>query len=313
MIYEDTGILKFNSQLYLTFLKNSKKFKNNHIINEDKNLLIDIPEELINFCIENKNTLISFSDVKKLMKNSKHYSNIKNLQLNDTLFFSIFDFNDDNEINEFHMKLFKHLNSDEIDLANSDFKQYCSLLDSFCNVEDFKPINVCVINTYANDIYSTIYHELSHIIQKICNIRITPTTKFNQHVEKTKITANKKFKKLISLNISYEDLCYYFNSTEYTTHVDELITGLWNTYLKFYKNQFLNILFFLITVRKEIKNNSDFNKSTLLQHYAEANNNNIAPLIMFIAAYYFNHKYQKINDKIQNSLIKKFNVYFKKK
>ena len=62
-------------------------------------------------------------------------------------------------------------------------------------------------------------------------------------------------------------------------------------------------------VRDEITNDNNFSKSKLLQNYALANNSNIAPLIMFASSYYFNHKYQKINEIIQSRLINKFNKW----
>ena len=55
-------------------------------------------------------------------------------------------------------------------------------------------------------------------------------------------------------------------------------------------------------------NGKDFSKSILLKHYAEANNNDISPLTMFVAAFYLNHKYQKIDKAIQFHLCKIQNV-----
>ena len=91
-------------------------------------------------------------------------------------------------------------------------------------------------------------------------------------------------------------------------YTQKQIKELKKTYLKFYKNEFSNILFFLVMVRNEIKNEKDFSKSILLKHYAEANNNDISPLTMFVAAFYLNHKYQKIDKAIQFHLCKIQNV-----
>ena len=304
MIYESIGFLKFNMESYHNFLKNSIKFKNRKVIVKDKNLLIDIPEEFINYCIDHKESLINFNTIKTLMKSSKHYQNIKNIISSDKLYFSIFDFDNDNEITEFHLKLFKNLSSDDLSTINEEFKNNCRNLDGFLNMNCFDSIVICVINSNCRNKYETIYHELSHFIQKICNIRITSSTIFN----KEENNSNNRFNKLKNLGISYEDLKYYFSEKEYSTHVDELINGLWKTYLKFYKNEFSNILFFLVMVRNEIKNEKDFSKSILLKHYAEANNNDISPLTMFVAAFYLNHKYQKIDKAIQFHLCKIQNV-----
>lgn len=52
MMYKLAGILKYDREDYLNFLKNAIKFKDGKIIIEDKNLLIDVPDELINYCID---------------------------------------------------------------------------------------------------------------------------------------------------------------------------------------------------------------------------------------------------------------------
>lgn len=305
MIYESIGILKYNREEYLKFLKNSIKFKDEKIITEDKDLLIDVPDELINYCIDNKDHKINFSEIKNLMKNSKHYSNIKNFELNNELFFTIFDFNDENEINEYHVKLFKDLSSNEIDQANSDFKKYCSNIDGFCNMIDFNPINVCAINSNNKNIISTIYHELSHFIQKICNIRITASTEFN----KEKINNSEKNKILRSLNLTYDNLVYYFNQNEFSTHIDDLINGLWKTYFKFYKNEIKSINQFFYMISDEFRKKENFKNSIFLQKYSLSNESNVAPLIMFAASFYFNHKYQKIKNYVEKGLIYKFNKW----
>ncbi len=306
MIYESIGFLQFNMKTYHNFLKNSIKFKNEKVINEDKNLLIDIPEEFVNYCIDHKESLIGFNTIKDLMKTSKHYQNIKNINFNVKLYFSIFDFNNDNEISEFHLKLFKDLSSDDLLKINEEFKNNCRDLDGFLNINCFNSMIICAINSNCRNTYETIYHELSHFIQKICNIRITSSAVLN----KEENNSNNRFNKLKNLGISYNDLKYYFSEKEYSTHVDELIDGLWKTYLKFYKDEFSNILFFLAMIRNEIKGERDFSKSMLLKHYAEANNNDISPLTMFVAAFNLNHKYQKIDKAIQFHLYNKFSKYF---
>lgn len=301
MIYEHIGIIDFNEQTYLNFLKNSIKFKNNKIISEDKDLLIDVPDDLINYCIDHQDIEIDFNTIKLLMKNSKHYSNVKNLNLNEKLYFSIFDFNNDNEINEFHVKFFKNIDSDEIENANHSFKEYCSILDGICNSIDFKPINLCLINSNNNDIYSIIYHELSHIIQTLCNIRITTSSKFKKE------NIGEKENLLLSLNLTYNDLYYFFKETEFNVHIDDLINGLWKTYIKFYKNKYQTIFQYTLMICNEFKKGKNFKNSQFIQDYALANNSNVSPLLMYAASFFLNHKFQKIKNIVQIRLTNKFN------
>ena len=52
LLYENTGSIKFDLKLYNKFLNDCKKIdKFGNIINEDKTLLIDIPDELITYLI----------------------------------------------------------------------------------------------------------------------------------------------------------------------------------------------------------------------------------------------------------------------
>ena len=90
-------------------------------------------------------------------------------------------------------------------------------------------------------------------------------------------------------------------------HIDELIIGLWKTYIKYYKDEYANCFYFLSMIINEIMNNNDFIHSKFAMNYMLANKNNSAPLIMFAASFYFNHKYQKIKNLVSHTLNKKFN------
>jgi len=105
----------------------------------------------------------------------------------------------------------------------------------------------------------------------------------------------------------FKDLNYYFSNNEFATHVDQLIVGLWNTYFMFYKNQYQNILFYLFMINDTIDNERDFKQSQLFYNYSLANNNDITPLVMYVASRYFNHKNQKIFNILKQTLTAKFN------
>lgn len=303
LFFESVGNIPFNLKQFKKFLDYSIKFKNGNIISEDKNLLIDVTSDLFNYCIENQGEIISFTKIKKLMKKSKHYQNIKNSKGKD-LIFNIFDFDDESEVKNFIFKTFKlDINNDLFLDAYNHFNNVCKNIDGFFNF--YNEIGICIINANSSDIQSTIYHELSHYIQKTANIRIINDFTFN----KEKLEDNEKFKQLNVLGVKYEDLNYYFSKFEFIPHVNDLISGLWKTFQMFYINNADNIdpmLTFLISLNTEIINNKNFSKSIFLQKYSLANNGNIAPLIMYVASYYFNHKYQKITNYIKTGLNKKF-------
>lgn len=310
MFYEGkTGELPFNLDKFKNFIDTSVKFKGGKIITEDKDLLIDIPTELFNYCYDHQNKIIEFEKIKDLMKNSKHYSNIKNIN-GINLYFTIFDFTNNNEISSFIFKSFNILpeNNEEFKLAYNYFNTICKDLDGFFNYYEDKAL--CVINEKGTNVISTIYHELSHFIQTICNIRITKNFEFDNNKIKYVQTSD-RFKRLEQLNITYDQLNYYFSSNEFLPHIDDLIIGLWKTYLKFYKERFPDILSFIYHIIDNIKDKGNFRDSKLCFNYSLANGNNIAPIIMFAASYYFNHKYQFIFRKVNNILIQKFHEWKK--
>lgn len=302
MLFESAGIVQFDYEKYLDFLKTVIKFKDGKIITEDKDLLIDVPINLINYCYDNQKKLIGFDKIKDFMKESKHYRNIKNVNGYD-LFFMVFDFNNDTEITEFHRKFFNNLANDSLTKMEDDFKTYCSKIDGFFNIYENKA--VCVVNALSKNISNTIYHELSHFIQTICNIRIVKDFKF----DKDALEKNERFKKLKEIDVTLEKLNYYYSNTEFSTHVDDLAVGLFKTFLSFYKDKFEFISDYMAMIRYEIITNKDFINSKITIDYKRANNGDIAPLIMFAASYYFNHKYQHINDTVIKILERKYSKY----
>ena len=305
MFFEQTGEIDFDIEKFKDFIKTSVKIKNNNVISEDKSLLIDVPNKLLNYCYDNQNKIIPFDKIKEFCKQSKHYRNIKNVN-GKNLYFTIFDFSNKRHIKKFIFKAFK-IDPENIDAFNEAFKyfeEYCSNLDGFYNIYDDTAI--CVINENSSNLIETIYHELSHYIQQTCTIRITKNFKFDEN----KLENNERFKKLKSLGITFNDLNYYFSDKEFDVHVDELIIGLWKTYIKYYKDeydQYVNCFYFLSMIINEIMNNNDFIHSKFAMNYMLANKNNLAPLIMFAASFYFNHKYQKIKSLVSHALTKKFN------
>lgn len=308
MFFEESGKINFDIGKFKNFIETSIKFKDNNVISEDKMLLIDIPDKLLNYCYDHQNEIIEFNKVKEFCKESKHYQNIKNVK-GKNLYFTIFDFSNKHEIKKFIFNIFK-IEPEDIEVFNEAFKYFeerCSKLDGFYNT--YNEIAICIINEKSSNIIETLYHELSHYIQDMCNIRITNDFKFDEN----KLENNEKFKKLKELGITYNDLNYYFSGDEFNVHIDELIMGLWKTYIKFYITEFEHIFQFLIMVRHEILTDNNFINSNLMLNYMITNGNNSAPLVMFAASCYFNHKYQKIDEIVRKVLTQKFNEWKERK
>ena len=296
MLYENSGLLSFDINHYKQFLKTCDRFdENNQLIIENRNLLIDIPVELLQYCFNNQNKPISFDKIKQLMKNSKHYNNIKNSNINTNTHFSVFNFSDDLAIKSFHFKCFKIVDDDLITAACNLFKQECESCSGFCGEYFTGDYIICINSNTNSNVERAIYHELSHFIQMVCNIRITLSTEFKSEI-------NLQNQVLDELNIDLNKLIYYFDSKEFTTHVDELVQGLYLTYITYYNNKHI-VLYFLDDVLQSVKN-KNVKQSTFFQRYIEINNGDYAPLAMFIGSYWTKFKFQKISDLIKRSLIK---------
>lgn len=296
MLYESSGQIPFDLNEYKLWLISAVKFKDLGIINQDKQLLLDITNEFIDYCISHQNEYISIDTIKQLMIESKHYSNIKN-KSNITLYFSIFNFSDDTEINSFHYKLFNITDDNDLTAAKNMFKQQCKNCDGTINKFNNTNTYICTINSNALNLEETIYHELSHFIQCIGNIHLSEKTlkisknEFNDHLNNLKL-----------IGITRADLIYYFSPKEFSVHVDELCKGLWKTYNKLNGK---HIWKFIEKINNEILLNNKFNESELYNTYAKINNNDIAPLVMFIAAKKLDFKFDNIFTTVKNYLLKK--------
>lgn len=290
VITEQQGIVQINLQKYQRFLDNCLMFCKENIVCENKGLLIDIPEQLIKYCIGNQNIQISFNKIKELFKNSKHFVNIKNVNSNTYLYFTMFDFSDQKQIRSYHYRLF-NLNNDQniLDQLVQQFNDRCKDLTGFCGLID--DIYVVAVNEnilYKDNILQNIYHELSHYIQQICKIRILTNIK----------TDFKSDSNLVSLS----DLIYYFSDVEFAVHVDQLTISLFNTYLNFYKDKNIVVYLFDVVVNSLKSNNIEHEQ--FFQNYLISNNNDFSSLAMFIGSYQNNYKFQKILHVVKNNLIR---------
>lgn len=283
VLYEQQqGNFHITLDQYKELLKNSVKFKYGKIIIEDRQLLIDIPNKLIDYLIVYKNSLIKGEDIKIFFKDSKHWSNIKNIKIDD-VYFAIFNFTSDKDIDRFNYRCY-NIPTDDLKTAKEYFNEYCKDLDGFYN--KFNNLNVIAINDNSQTLYNTIYHELSHFIQVKGNIRIINGLTKNQ-------VKNKNLLKIL-FNVDYEQVFNYFSDKEFIPHVDDLINDLFKTKKKFY-NEISNFEF-LEELRKflMVKNRPEMITNKFFNNFKDANNGDYATLAMLLFAYICKFRFQQI-------------------
>lgn len=291
IINENVGHFKIND--YENFLKSSIKFGNNGILLEDKNLLIDVPNETIQYILSNDNKYLNVNEFKETFKNSKHWRNIKNINFGE-IYFGIFDFNNDLSIDEFNVKCF-NVSNDDLKINKNIFIEYCSKICGFYNSLNENKHVICV-NSKSNNVVQTLYHELSHFIQNIGKIRIISKTLSDKHKEKiVKDISNEEISnKVIS----------YFSGSEFIPHLDDLIIDLKKVNNTIYKND-VNFFDIFISFLNDCKNKSydEIIKEDFYLNYLKINKDS-SPLIMLIYAFKIKFKSQRIFNILSNSLTK---------
>lgn len=295
IVYENQGTIEFDAKRYAEILKNAHKTKRHKVILEDRDLLIDVPNELFDYCINHQEEVIPFSEIKNLLKSSKHY---RNASANNPLGFCLFmfSFSDDLSIDSFHHKVFKIENGAQLDEARTLFKNTAKTNEGF--LACIRDACYCAVDIDGN-IEDTLSYELGHYLQILLGVRMTTSTAF---LKPKDVIENKRMKNLEKLGLTLDKLIYFFNDKEFSIHVDRLSCGLLKTYLKNYRS--LSVFEFIKLVYDSICS-EDFTTSQLLTDYADANGNDIAPLMMYAGAKATNHKWQKIQHAVNTFLARK--------
>lgn len=288
ILYESKGFIPFNKDEYKEFLKSITKIdKNGNIISEDKDLLIDVPEELITYLFQHSNEFIKGDKFKSLLKTSKHWRNLKNIEFND-MFFGLFDFNKDSDIDKFHFNYFD-IPIEFLEIARNDFKENIQNLFGF--FRKCESVDLLCTNIKCDNIYNVMYHELSHFIQQYGKIRIV------KEIDENKI--NKNYLESF-FGVDYDKVISYFSNTEFVPHIDDLIKMLEITKEKFYKNipssQFFNDVEKFLCV----KNKDEMLRNEFFLKFENANNGNVDSLVMLLFSFKSKFKFQKIYDRIKS-------------
>lgn len=266
-------------------------FDKEGVIEESSAKLIDVPDELVVLCLSKNGSQISPRELKEAMKHSRHWRNLKNAELRPLAFF-MFDFNDALEIESFCMKIFKIEDDEELSRAVMLFTENVSKKSGFMKDEEDKII-IC-INSSSRDIKKTLVHALSHLVQIFANIRIV---KDDKELLEAKKTSSIELA-LKSIGATFDDIIYYFSPREFNVHVDELAEGLLKTHAAFYSSK-SKILFYIEDILPALAEKEKFKDTKFFKDYVVANNEEYAPLAMFLGAYLLKYKFQKIQNTLK--------------
>ncbi len=222
---------------------------------------------------------------KNTFKESKHWRNIKNINFNN-IFFKCFNFNNNHEIDSMHYNFFNITNNEDLIALREGFKQ--NTLGIYGFYLNYNNSHLICINSNAPNIENIIYHELSHFIQNICNIRLVKNTINNKNINNLH-------------NILGTDLnqCLeYFSEKEFATSLNDLLIGLKNVKEKYYNK--LNNINFILLIKNYLKE-AFLTKNIYLEffeQYIDSNNSNYYPLSFLITSYILQYKYQYIEQQI---------------
>jgi hypothetical protein len=286
LLYEEVSEHRLQLSLndYELFLKNIIKFSS--IITEDKYLAIDVPNEAIQLLLENDHKFINGEEFKKTFKNSKHWQNLKNLNFNQ-IFFAIFNFSDDNEIDQFHYLLQKIDDDLYLKKARNIFKNSCLGINSFYG--QINNTHVICLNKISKNPINNLYHEISHFIQNIAKIRLIKVDKkLYQHLDENDI------------NEFFE----YISSKEFWATIDDIAISLKNmrnlTYSELSFYEFFEIV---KNYLKECKKQNKLINNEVFINFIKANKNDYYPLKVLVYSYLTKFKFQKIWKAIEKFVI----------
>lgn len=307
LIYQNILLDQKIKQKYFHLLK-TKNFiivNENNLIFQDKNLIIDIPQDFILEILNSQYKIMSFDDaqIKKFMKLSKHFRNIKKYNVFNGLDVAVFNFADQKQVDKFHYTIGTAI--EQIQYCRNEFYKNIDIdCYGFYSVE----LNFLFINSkYSKQIcYKTCYHQLSHYFQQKCDIRVTSSI--------PKISYIKNVQHLFNQQENIEKvLNYWFSPKQFYAFIDDLILNL-RSVKQIYFQKLTNHQFIKMFINKFSTKNTNILNDQFILKYKQANGiQDISCICMFICSYILKIKYQKfiyyLNKAFQNSVINYNNKY----
>lgn len=286
VLYENSDSFHSSLKEYAKFLSTATYFGEDFkVVSENRSSLFDIPDEAIQFLLENSHKKIGWKWLKDCFKSSRHWRNIKNIDIAKSIYFDVFHFDDKKEIDRFNSSCFG-IRLEDLEEARKLFIDLAGTKLGFCNFYEPRDIYVICINAKNNDIYQAIHHEVSHFLQMLCGIRIiqdiSPEDLKNRDLLKTEFGS------------SYNEVIDYFSKMEFAPHVDDIVSDLKSLRENFYRSidgaDFeLLVLEFLKSRTKE-----EVFHSELFNNFKKMKNGEVSSLMMLLFSKISGYKFQKI-------------------
>ena len=283
LIYErtDTG-LHLTLEEYRKFLDDAVKFdENGEVVSEQVSPLFDIPEEAIQCLLMNASKKVDGSWLKESLKSSRHWRNMKNVDFGE-VFFSVFDFSSADDIDVFNSSIGFSLN--ELEHAKHLFFERVGRDFGFYSHVD--RCHVICVNLKAGDIRQVMLHELSHLLQTICGVRLVDGVK-QENIKNVYILKSE-------FGVTYDLVLSYFSKYEFAPHVDGITSDLKRLRSTFYGEldgiQFRQKVFSFLNS----KTMREAEAHELYQSLSKSNNGDVSSLMMMLFSRISGYKFQKI-------------------
>ena len=294
ILYEHRGTVPITIEEYEQFLKTSVKIgKDYSIVTEESFNFIDIPEKAMQFLMNNCHRKIDGRLFKSYLKESRHWRNIKNVDISD-IYFDIFDFHDAKAIDSFNFTCFS-VSDDALKEGRHLFLENVSNGDLYGFFNTYNGLNVLCVNSKADDIHQVIHHELSHFIQMTGNIRIT--NGISAAEIKHRDILEKEFE------FEYEKVLSYFSGKEFIPHADDIKADLIKCRDIFYKDatgfEFRKDLQEFLKCRTE----ENVHNNKLYNCFYKMKRGNMDTIMMLLFSKISGYKFQKIMNHIEEAFI----------
>lgn len=294
LIYEMNGSrprmsMEQIKEAYKTIVKFREK--DGKIIEEDQSSLIDVPEEAIQFFLDNFHQKIDGSWLKVCFKTSRHWRNLKNVDFKN-VYFDLFDFSDTKSIDRFSTSCFG-TTAEKIEEAREDFRTCVGDIEGFyLHVEPLN-LHVVCINSKANDIRQVIYHELSHLVQELGGIRIVDG--MTEEDVKNGDMLKKEF------GFCYKQVVDFFSGKEFIPHIDDLVKDLKKLRRIYFSGidglEFKHLIFDFLSS----KTLREVESSEIFKRYKEMNNGGTDGILMLLFSKISGYRFQKILSRMESA------------
>lgn len=292
LFFENRGKLYMTLEDYKEFLLTATYFDDSWIIEEGKQVLDSIPDEAVREIISSNWSRIPGNFFKEKLKTSKHWRNLKNVEIQD-VFPCLFDFKNPKDIDKFNYNALGIKMSSDLQKARDMFLEKVSHLAGFCNFGE--DIYFICINTKSTDIEQTIRYELTHFLQVECKIKIT------QGIDDTR--QDKILKRQEDFpSFSLKEVVDYFSGIEFIPHIQDILDDISRCREKFYHEMSSVDFWKLVLEMAHCNTEKELLENDLFMKIIEANNRDVSAPMMLVFSRLSGYRWQKILDILRTSI-----------